>query len=667
MAKKFTALFMALIMAMSLLPTSVFAATVESTGQVEDLSVLDSKLNPIEIGSDVNVNQTLQATIGTGQMTANKFGAFENEADAANGVVKLTFDVVGKPIEIDPPIDVMIIADESGSMNMYGRTNTDAANTSYMPCLNEEHVYAVTGLQYKLNEKKGLSVEGIDPNEVTYLNPHDAGLERIVFKQWDDTDEGDAAVISMVEAAGIVVPNGMSGQDVFNAFAAGWYPSENHYCVKNGEYIRVPPVDNSDILADTEELYSYWSPEFGNEYGCFDRMMLEKEAVMNLARKITNQDDQNRVAYVGFTRGAYLSLTSYGLGDNGFCSADDLAQLMPVLSNTNGHDYTNYIHALYSARKMISLREDQNKPCFVVFISDGVPSMSSGYRNDLLPSYSDGGYTGSLAEGTFHANDDFPWWKELTGSNVQKAEQLANNIKKEFPEIPFYTVGFNANESACDLLKKMATTENHFFNCADNSDFEKSMSVLRSEMGVAYPSGTLTDVIGENFDLIVDADHPFTVAGKAYESAAAADADEKIAIDFETETLSWTLDEVDETGVRITFYVKLHDDKMVNETSKDLLYQTNADTSDSTGAVLEYINPSDAANNSNTVNLPTPYVKVPTLIPSYTVTVKYVDEQGNTIADTKITAPAETGSTYDVSAWDKSLSTATPISTPTAL
>ena len=53
------------------------------------------------------------------------------------------------------------------------------------------------------------------------------------------------------------------------------------------------------------------------------------------------------------------------------------------------------------------------------------------------------------------------------------------------------------------------------------------------------------------------------------------------------------------------------------------------------------------------MNLPTPYVKVPTLIPSYTVTVKYVDEQGNTIADTKITAPAETGSTYDVSAWDK--------------
>lgn len=632
---------------------------------VEGLSVLDYKFNPVAVGADVDVNDEMLTDIGAGQMNANKFGAFEDAEDAANGVVKLTFDVVGKPVEIDPPIDVMIIADESGSMNMYGRADTVGQNISYMPCLNENHVYKVTGLQYNLNVKAGLPTDGFTVEDETYINPHVAGLECIVIKQWDDTAEGAEAVIEMVEAAGIVVPEGMTGQEVYTIMAKNWVPDRNHGYLDGDTYVEIPYVENNDILYeesthfwpdDPEGYYSYWSPEFGNEYGCYDRMMLEKEAVMNLARKITNQNKNNRVAYVGFTRAAYPSLSSYGLGDSGFYSADDLDDLMPILSNTNGHDYTNYNHAIYMANKLISDRTDTTKPCYIVFISDGVPTTSGSYYQysdrAYLESY---GYNPEAELWSVLDKDagDYPWYDEVypvdtktyptsvyPNRYVAAAERLAKCFKDDNPDIPVYTVGFNANESACDLLKKIATSENHFFNCADNSDFEKSMSVLRAEMGVAYPSGVLTDVIGEDFDLIVDAEHPFTVADKAYETAAAADADEKIDIDFETETLSWTLDEVDEAGVRITFYVKLHDEKLVNDTAEDLLYQTNE------SAQLDYVDLSDETNE--TIELPTPYVAVPGTEPETPLTLifeagsashicfLFVDENNNVIYDSKI-------------------------------
>jgi len=374
---------------------------------------------------------------------------------------------------------------------------------------------------------------------------------------------------------------------------------------------------------------------------------------MNLARKITNQNENNRVAYVGFTRAAYPSLSSYGLGDSGFCSADDLDDLMPILSNTNGHDYTNYNHAIYMANKLISDRTDTTKPCYIVFISDGVPTTSGSYYQysdrAYLESY---GYNPEAELWSVLDKDagDYPWYDEVypvdtktyptsvyPNRYVAAAERLAKCFKDNNPDIPVYTVGFNANESACDLLKKIATSENHFFNCADNSDFEKSMSVLRAEMGVAYPSGVLTDVIGEDFDLIVDAEHPFTVAGKAYETAEAADADDKI--DINADTISWTLNEVDETGVRITFYVKLDTEKLNNENAEDLRYDTNK------YAELVYVDLN--TNDSKVVELHTPYVRTGYDVPSPGTTadlkIKKVDENGDPLTGAEFALYAVNG------------------------
>lgn len=246
-------------MCTSTLGTAAFAE--DDTGSTlhgGGLAVFDATGTYVEVGTDVDVLDTLLGAIGNGQMNANKFGAFEDEEDAANGVVKLTFDVVGKPVVKEEPVDVLIIADESGSMNMYGGAETYAKNVSYMACLNESHAYKVTGLQKKLNEKAGVSGGDVTANDdVVYINPHVAGLECIVISQWGNAENAEA-LINMVEKAGIKVPEGMTGTDVFNAMHdIKWCPDSNHGYFEGKTFVEIPYVENSKTIAETGKQFSY--------------------------------------------------------------------------------------------------------------------------------------------------------------------------------------------------------------------------------------------------------------------------------------------------------------------------------------------------------------------------------------------------------------------------
>ena len=837
-------------------------------------AVLDSNGNLVNIGAESGALGA--GSLEPGTMTAQKFGAFEDADDAANGIVKLTFDVVGKPIEVPGPLDVLIIADESGSMNMYGRSEQSnqlkdydnkapqniRTSASYMPCLNGEHAYLVGDLQKELyqialvrlkaeagkpddklvndiaqaltseNQEEALAAllteennavaaaetaldeansalsaaeeahsrladdvtkaygavttaetaleeakaslaeeakaitdaqsavssaqaektaaeealnnaqeeaeineaqsaldaanaalvaanaaltdataaynEAYSANETItaaelslndartaydeavaaeqtaaaaaneartaaetaatslekaktalkekkalikvneiesklageqvaadiYITPHDGDLEYTVFNQWGATGN-EKAVRKMVKAgkfvngspANIEIPDILTDDDVYLALMSdwdsvklnakgylnfttnysatkkehcrkGWNPDSTHCYFTAGSYVLIDHPVNEDTVAEeskpyasSDKLYSYWSPDYDNEYGCFDRMIIEKQGAVTLAKQILNSDPgNNRVAYVGFTYGAYPSLSSFGLGDNGFCDLydNDLDEMLSIMENTNGHDYTNYVHALYMARKIISMREDQERPCYVLFISDGVPTQSKIFDNKPLV---DAGGWNVLS----NANGDFPWFDDVfnkSDTHVEAANKMAGYIKEYLGETTgdstkFYTVGFSTNEAASNLLQSMASDENSFFNCSTVDEFMEKMDAVIDDIMTHYPSGSLTDVIGEDFNLLVDQDHPFIFDNSRYTSLDAAVAAGGVAV--EGKTLSWNLKDVDETGVQISFYVKLTDEELNKfEDGSTRIYNTNADSMEATGANLIY-------------------------------------------------------------------------------
>lgn len=320
-------------------------------------------------------------------------------------------------------------------------------------------------------------------------------------------------------------------------------------------------------------------------------MMMEKQAASKLAAEVLSANPKNTVGYISFTELTYPSLCS-----GGFMGVDQQDELMAIINKTEGHDYTNYIHALWTAKQYIENRTTEH-PMYIVFISDGMPNKSAYSTKEWnildLPNQETGG-DGDLIG--FHAINA----GEAESGHNNYAKFVADCLKDWYLDkygsaMDMFTIGINTNNAANEMLAAIASDADHFLYCDDPSELG---TIINAASVNTYPSGTLTDVIGEDFDLIVDAEHPFTVAGKAYETAEAADADDKI--DINADTISWTLNEVDETGVRITFYVKLDTEKLNNENAEDLRYDTNE------YAELEYVDLN--TNDSEVVELPTPYV-----------------------------------------------------------
>lgn len=393
----------------------------------------------------------------------------------------------------------------------------------------------------------------------------------------------------------------------------GWNPDTAHCYFTDGSFVLIEQPENQNKLPEesapyynqttknytTEQMTSYWSPSANvyldedsdnyEKYGCYDRMIIEKEGIVTLTDQILKMDENNRVAYIGFSWGAYPSMNSLGLGaeGDGFCGANDsdLNEMMTIMGNTDGHDYTNYCHPLWTLEKLLNGRADKDVPCYVIFISDGAPNKSTTYMEEAK-------YGWNLLEPMVDDNegDYIGWYEILYGetsyTNSTAAAYVASQIKDKW-NVPFYTVGFSTNADASALLESMASGEDSFFNCANVSEFMNKMQVVRQEIMTHYPSGILTDVIGEDFDLLVDSDHPFTIDGTGYASVEAAV--EAGGVTVEGSALSWNLENVDEEGVQISFYVKLTDEELNKfENGTNRVYDTNADSKEATGANLEY-------------------------------------------------------------------------------
>lgn len=101
--------------------------------EISNATLLDKNKKPVLIGSDTQIPvQELLDQIEKGQATAVKAEVFVSDEEALNGIVQLTFQIAGKENESEKPINVMLILDQTGSMNMYCKDPT----TFMMDCLN---------------------------------------------------------------------------------------------------------------------------------------------------------------------------------------------------------------------------------------------------------------------------------------------------------------------------------------------------------------------------------------------------------------------------------------------------------------------------------------------------------------------------------------------------
>lgn len=149
-------------------------------------------------------------------------------------------------------------------------------------------------------------------------------------------------------------------------------------------------------------------------------------------------------------------------------------------------------------------------------------------------------------------SDGYP--EEYNISNeaaANKAKVSAATAKKNNIEI--FTIGYDTTEETQELLKNVATDENHYSN-ADDNDVAQKFSDIAGSIDVRVPAGTnatLTDIIGDEFTYVdgSKSSNDITVDGK---------------------DVSINVGDVTEAGKNYSFKVR------INKDAKDGLHETNA-------------------------------------------------------------------------------------------
>lgn len=315
------------------------------------ITLYDADGNAVPIGTDVDYTkdiQSLKSNITTGMANASKNGAFESSTDAENGIAKLTFDVAGKTA--DPAYDVVLVLDESGSMNMSMSTAKDGKgrdkysagrHMALCPDQNPDHYYCIPASL------------GYGNTEDIYFHLSDFGAD--AFTIWSSMN-------SIWEE--IKTSYGLNTE----ASIEDWQPWKHLFKKVNNEYVQIP-------LFNTTKKYTSPINDDENETnsdGCFDRMMLEKEQASIFANEILDSSSNANVAVVGFNGTA---TTRCGL-------TNDMGTVTSALKNYDGDDNTNYTQALSAAQAILASRTDKEIPAYVVFITDGNPYYDDTQKDD---------------------------------------------------------------------------------------------------------------------------------------------------------------------------------------------------------------------------------------------------------------------------------------------
>lgn len=310
----------------------------------------------------------------------------------------------------------------------------------------------------------------------------------------------NADVVLVVDCSGSMAPEegltyGECGSTEFEAIKI-----LRHYyiCKKCGAWYKEKPTKcTNEVLQNTSGV---------------DRMSIAKQASKIFAEGILTNGSGNKMAVIGFAGSYGGSNDSAAIKVNQDLT-NDLGTINTKIDAMSAEGGTNYTAALQRAYDILNGRQDQNRPGYVIFISDGAP-----------------GYSGE-------SPNDEDW-------NGQNQVDLLKNAG-----ITIYTIGIALKTDPANYLKGMATDEAHFNNLSDQ-DLSVQLAKLLAEWAGKInrvPAGTnavMTDVINtDKFDY---------VEGSASTELTVSEIENKT-------TLTWDIGDIPEEVKEVTFKVKPKD------------------------------------------------------------------------------------------------------------
>ena len=302
----------------------------------------------------------------------------------------------------------------------------------------------------------------------------------------------NADVVLVVDCSGSMAPEegltyGECGSTEFEAIKI-----LRHYyiCKKCGAWYKEKPTKcTNNVLQSTSGV---------------DRMSIAKQASKIFAEGILTDGSGNKMAVIGFAGSDGGADDSAAIKVNQDLT-NDLGTINTKIDAMSAEGGTNYTAALQRAYNILN---GQNRPGYVIFISDGAP-----------------GYSGE-------SPDNEKW----NGRNQVAALKNAG--------ITIYTIGIALDDTPANYLKGMATDEAHFKNLSDQ-DLSVQLAKLLAEWAGKInrvPAGTnavMTDVINtEKFDYV--------------EGSASTG----LAVSGDKTTLRWNIGNIPEEEQSVTFKVK---------------------------------------------------------------------------------------------------------------
>lgn len=367
------------------------------TISVSDYQLLDKNGNASSsCPSLADIINSISNGMAAGEVRAKKTVFFESPADAKKGYLKTNIDLVGNPsATTTDPMDILFVVDTSGSMNMFSTEPNYKSSVS--PCLNEEHYYMIpanwTGgynsASFTNNSNRNLyfRMKDLCPNgvtacsdiEITTLNKYlqetyDLSNQPITASGGDQTKNFWGAFNS--EFSHHYIPTTETGGEILE---------DQEICFKeeNGSIRRTYSNMRRSTLYDSWKAShtGYGSPDFNNDDGCFDRMMVTRQLLKSFSQDVlaTNKNGaegtNNRVAMLdfggfdglGIGKPDQYSYAYVGMGVKGdfaisnfvdFTDDKNDTELANALKNTKGYYGTDYQAALKSAQQVLLPEKD---------------------------------------------------------------------------------------------------------------------------------------------------------------------------------------------------------------------------------------------------------------------------------------------------------------------
>ena len=249
--------------------------------------------------------------------------------------------------------------------------------------------------------------------------------------------------------------------------------------------------------------YSGSMAEVGNlEADSDSRFTSMQSKLLDVADELLNTPGyDNRVAFVTFaTNNSYLHTLDF---TQTYSDAESFVMAYEPYGSTN------YSIALGAAHDLITSRTDTSREAAVIFISDGQPNRFFDGTANRPPEYADASTTWDAVVAQINDYADA----------IKDIQQFGHDTKifGVLQSIP------STDEERCTQVLQGMCTEGLFFLASDTQEFSDA---INNAISAAYNIYTLTDVIGDDFDLV--------------ESSIRVSAGQA-TYDADTRTITWTI------------------------------------------------------------------------------------------------------------------------------